>query len=80
MLRHTIKQLKLVVPCGLVTFWCSTISEFRHVLEVEGGWARGCAFGSIGMAAMTVVLFLYVMLIPWREGVNPDVCEACKST
>lgn len=41
--RHTLKQLKFVVPGGAVTYVLGTLARFWHLVEEERGWPR-CVF------------------------------------
>lgn len=44
--RHTLKQLKFVLPGGLVTYVLGTTARFWRLVEEEHGWAR-CVFSLV---------------------------------
>ncbi|THH09155.1 hypothetical protein EW145_g2221 [Phellinidium pouzarii] len=71
--RHTLKQLKFVLPGGFVTYVLGTLARFWQLVEEESGWARLYARMSLACGLMTVVLFLYILLVPWLRGAQPNV-------
>ena len=38
--RHTLKQLKFVVPGGAVTYVLGTLARIWHLVEEETGWPQ----------------------------------------
>lgn len=39
--QHTLRQLKLVVPGGAITYYLKTLHEFWRIAQGEGGsWGR----------------------------------------
>jgi hypothetical protein len=36
-------------------------------------WSRLFAIASMGIEGLVIVLFLYVLLVPWIHGIEPDV-------
>ncbi|KAH9945223.1 uncharacterized protein BXZ73DRAFT_96214 [Epithele typhae] len=73
--RHTLKQLKFVLPGGLLTYYFDSPHILLHMLEAEGGstgWARFSARMSLFSAAVTVSLFLYVLVLPLLQGEQPN--------
>jgi len=74
MSQHTLKQLKFVLPGGLVTYLLRSVPRLWDLLENDRGshWARLSAQMSLVCGLLTISLFLYVLLLPWIKGVHPD--------
>ncbi|KAF9468097.1 hypothetical protein BDZ94DRAFT_1247174 [Collybia nuda] len=71
--QHTLRQLKLVVPGGAITYYLKTLHEFWRIAQGEGGsWGRTIAFVALGHGLTTIALFIYVLLTPWIKGVEPN--------
>ncbi|KAI0767905.1 hypothetical protein BC629DRAFT_1292675 [Irpex lacteus] len=73
--RHTLKQLKFIIPGGLVTFWLNTHQAFWSIFVGDGelgSYARTSAFLTVLLGVLTVSLFLYILLVPLIQGVRPD--------
>lgn len=73
--RHTLKQLKFVLPGGLVTYLLDTHARFWRLVEGGNGWATLSARTSLACGLLTVGLFLYILSIPWRKGVQPNYSQ-----
>ncbi|KAI5122302.1 hypothetical protein M0805_002378 [Coniferiporia weirii] len=73
--RHTLKQLKFVLPGGLVTYLLGTVARFWQLVEKGSGWARLYARTSLVCGLLTVVLFLYILLVPWLRGAKPNYSQ-----
>lgn len=73
--KHTLKQLKFVLPGGVVTYLLGTIAKLGQLLEDESRWARIYAQSSVGCGVITVGLFLYILLVPWLRGVRPNYSQ-----
>jgi len=73
--RHTQKQLKFLLPGGCVTYAFGTTAKFWQLVETDQGWARMSARTSLACGAMAVSLFLYILLVPWIRGVQPNYTQ-----
>jgi hypothetical protein len=91
--RHTLRQLKFVVPGGAITYWLNTTQRFWDVIYgASKGWGRcvvviigvalpftfysvcsTIALASLASGLLTVLLFLYILLMPLIKGVQPNV-------
>ncbi|RDB25812.1 hypothetical protein Hypma_006550 [Hypsizygus marmoreus] len=72
-IQHTLRQLKLVVPGGAITYYLGTLQEFWRITQgAEGSWARTAALGALGHGLVTIALFIYILLTPWIKGVEPN--------
>ncbi|KAH7930142.1 hypothetical protein BV22DRAFT_1028642 [Leucogyrophana mollusca] len=71
---HTLRQLKFVVPGAAITYYFNTHRVFLSLLWNQGsdGWARALALSSLGLGSLVISLFLYVLLVPWIYGIEPD--------
>ncbi|KAF5382098.1 hypothetical protein D9615_004334 [Tricholomella constricta] len=72
-LQHTVRQLKLVIPGGAITYYLGTLHEFWRITQAGATWGQTAAFGALGLGLTTIVLFIYVLLTPWIKGVEPNV-------
>ncbi|KAI0925743.1 hypothetical protein AcW1_008096 [Taiwanofungus camphoratus] len=73
--RHTLKQLKFILPGGFVTYYLGTRGEFWRIAKGEvddDGWGRLAALASLGLAIITVALFIYILSVPLIQGRQPD--------
>ncbi|KAI0694669.1 hypothetical protein C8T65DRAFT_666481 [Cerioporus squamosus] len=73
--RHTLKQLKFVLPGGLLTYYFDSHNILLRILSGEDGaqgWGRFAARTSLLSAAVTVSLFLYVLVLPLLQGGQPN--------
>ncbi|TDL25874.1 hypothetical protein BD410DRAFT_784910 [Rickenella mellea] len=70
--KHTFKQLKFVIPGGVVTFLLDSHSKFWYLVHDADGWARISAQTSLSVGLLTIALFLYILLIPWIKGSQPN--------
>ncbi|KAG6908337.1 hypothetical protein DXG01_005248 [Tephrocybe rancida] len=71
-MSHAIRQLKLVLPGGVVTYYLGTLHEFWQITQREGSWGQTAAFGALGLGVTTIALFIYVLMTPWIKGVEPN--------
>lgn len=90
--KHTVRQLKFIIPGAAITYAFNTHRVFLELLTrqgVKGQWGRWAtidkflnkylrlirlfAFTSIGFEGLVIILFLYVLLVPWIHGLEPDV-------
>jgi len=70
---HTIRQLKLLVPSIVVTYYLGTLHDFAGLLRGEAGyWPQLSAYGASFLGITTIALFIYVLLLPWISGEEPD--------
>ncbi|KAF8149967.1 hypothetical protein B0H34DRAFT_666562 [Crassisporium funariophilum] len=70
---HTLRQLKLVLPGAALTYYLGTVHDFLSILHGGGGsWAQTGAFTASGLGIMTIALFIYVLLMPWISGEEPN--------
>lgn len=113
--RHTLRQLKFVIPGGVTTYYLRTHQVFWGLVNGMGweGWGRyviyiwhyyskiswlqlndnstliakllsfafcrTAAVTSLGLGLVIVALFLYVLLVPWIRGIEPNVRGAISS-
>jgi len=72
--RHTLSQLKFVLPGAAITYYLGTHEVFWNLVSEVGrnGWARPAAITSLGLGLIIVGLFLYVLLVPWLRGIEPN--------
>ncbi|KAJ7593097.1 hypothetical protein C8J56DRAFT_930387 [Mycena floridula] len=72
-ISHRLRQLKLIIPGALATYYLGTVSIFWRVFyEHDDAWARKAAYGGLALGFTTVALFIYVLLTPWLLGQEPD--------
>ena len=96
--RHTLRQLKFVIPGGAITYYLGTHEVFWKMINGMGreGWGRCvkytgfirvalicrstmtemfriAAVMSLVLGLVIVALFLYVLLVPWIRGIEPNV-------
>ncbi|KAG8785837.1 hypothetical protein FRC16_001872 [Serendipita sp. 398] len=78
-LRHTTKQLRWIVLGGALTWYTDVVRHLRELLQSPSSpaapetlktwqWNRLSGLASVGLGAMTVVLFLYLLLLPRFSG------------
>ncbi|KAF8227310.1 hypothetical protein L208DRAFT_1424844 [Tricholoma matsutake] len=71
--QHAIRQLKLVVPGGAITYYLGTFQEFWWIVQgANGSLGRTAALGALGHGLTTVALFIYLLMSPWITGVEPN--------
>ncbi|KAF8626996.1 hypothetical protein AX15_004580 [Amanita polypyramis BW_CC] len=71
--QHTLRQLKLVIPGAVVTYYLGTLHEIWRVYHGQvGSWPRSAALIFLASGVMTIGLFIYVLLTPLIRGVEPD--------
>jgi len=70
--RHTLRQLRFVLPGGALTYWLGTLEELQHVWASASGWARPLVLTSLLSGLLTVVLVIYILLIPVIKGIPPN--------
>ncbi|KIJ14329.1 hypothetical protein PAXINDRAFT_135380 [Paxillus involutus ATCC 200175] len=72
--RHTQSQLKFILPGIAVTYLFNTHRVFLSLLTSPNpdDWSRSAALLALCLGALVVLLFLYVLLLPWLQGVEPD--------
>jgi len=64
-----------VLPGGLVTYLLDTHARFWRLVEEDSGWGMFSARTSLACGLMTVCLFLYILLIPWIKGTQPNYSQ-----
>ncbi|KAH7884727.1 hypothetical protein F5I97DRAFT_1891546 [Phlebopus sp. FC_14] len=71
---HTLRQLKFIVPGAVITYLFKTHRVFLALLTNQrpDGWARISALSALCLGAVVIALFLYVLLMPWIQGVEPN--------
>ncbi|KAJ7494719.1 hypothetical protein B0H11DRAFT_2003106 [Mycena galericulata] len=71
---HALRQLQLVVPGGAITYYLHTVHHIAATLASADAdsWGRSATLASLALGALTVALFLYILLTPWIHGVTPD--------
>jgi len=72
--RHTLRQLKFVIPGGAITYYLGTHKVFwRMVTDMSwDGWARTAAVTSFALGLVIIALFLYILLVPWIRDIEPN--------
>ncbi|KAI8982727.1 hypothetical protein BD414DRAFT_419030 [Trametes punicea] len=70
--RHTLKQLKFVLPGGLLTYYFDSYNVFLRIFRGENEWGRIATRISILNATLTISLFLYVLVLPLIQGEQPN--------
>ncbi|KIK83038.1 hypothetical protein PAXRUDRAFT_832107 [Paxillus rubicundulus Ve08.2h10] len=72
--RHTRSQLKFIIPGVVVTCLFNTHRVFLSLLTSPNSddWSRSAALLALCLGALVVLLFLYVLLVPWLQGIEPD--------
>ncbi|KAG8841479.1 hypothetical protein FRB91_004975 [Serendipita sp. 411] len=91
-LRHTTKQLRWIVLGGALTWYTDVVRHLRELLQSPSSpaapetlktwqWNRLSGLASVGLGAMTVVLFLYLLLLPRFSGrrLNVRLCSRLES-
>ncbi|KAG6373472.1 hypothetical protein JVT61DRAFT_6625 [Boletus reticuloceps] len=75
--RHTLRQLKFIIPGAVVTFLFNTHWVLFGLLSTPnaspGDWSRIVALLASCLGGLVVLLFLYVLLVHWLRGVEPNV-------
>ncbi|EIW84260.1 hypothetical protein CONPUDRAFT_163432 [Coniophora puteana RWD-64-598 SS2] len=70
---HTRRQLRFVFPGAALTYWLDAHHAFLAILSHgEGLWERTSAGSALALGALVVGLFLYVLLMPWIRGIEPN--------
>ncbi|KAJ7603784.1 hypothetical protein DFH06DRAFT_1349968 [Mycena polygramma] len=70
---HVLRQLQLVVPGGAITWYFDTFSHLAAAsADHANSWGRTATLGSLSLGAVTVALFIYILLTPWIHNVTPD--------
>ncbi|KAG2157868.1 uncharacterized protein EDB93DRAFT_1078027 [Suillus bovinus] len=67
--KHTVRQLKFIIPGAAITYAFNTHRVFLDLLtrqDVEG------PVGKVSFGGLVIILFLYVLLVPWIYGLEPD--------
>ncbi|KIK63049.1 hypothetical protein GYMLUDRAFT_163379 [Collybiopsis luxurians FD-317 M1] len=72
MSSHTLRQLKLIVPGGLIAYQLRTLQEFWSIIQSGAGLAQSTALAALLSGCATIALFIFVLLTPWIRGVEPD--------
>ncbi|THH22133.1 hypothetical protein EUX98_g8241 [Antrodiella citrinella] len=65
--RHTLRQLKFILPGGLLTLWLDSHNKFWRIFNgqaVSGSFPWTISFATLASALLTFVLFIYVLLFP----------------
>jgi len=72
--QHALRQLKLVLPGAVITYYLGTFHDFWNILQGTSGGAlaRLSGWAASGLALMTIGLFLYMLFIPWITGEEPN--------
>ncbi|KIM24421.1 hypothetical protein M408DRAFT_331789 [Serendipita vermifera MAFF 305830] len=68
--KHTIKQLRWIALGGVLTYYTEVVHHLRALIDSRDGleaswpWSRIGGWASAALGGMTVVLFLYLLLLP----------------
>ncbi|KAF7794818.1 hypothetical protein EIP86_005960 [Pleurotus ostreatoroseus] len=71
--RHTLSQLKFIVPGALCTWYFDSHHEFWSLVTTAHGWVHTIALAALVLAALTFFLFLYIIFTPLIRGEQPNV-------
>ncbi|KAJ7707726.1 hypothetical protein B0H17DRAFT_917806 [Mycena rosella] len=70
---HALRQLQLVVPGGVLTYYLDTVHHLSAALASAAQLPRRTAtLASLSLGVLTVALFVYILLTPWIHSVAPD--------
>jgi len=72
MVGHTRKQLKYILTGGLTTWFTAILSELRTLLQDAKGSAQIFSQISVLLGATTILIFLYLVLLPRVRGADPN--------
>ncbi|KAH8100847.1 hypothetical protein BXZ70DRAFT_936190 [Cristinia sonorae] len=75
MSRHTLRQLKFILPGGLVTLWLDSHHKFWRIYNGEAGtgsFAWTVSLLALVSGVLTIGLFMYVLMFPLIRGEQPD--------
>ncbi|KAH0585125.1 hypothetical protein H2248_008384 [Termitomyces sp. 'cryptogamus'] len=56
--QHAIRQLKLVLPGGVITYYLGTLHEFWRVTQFKDSWGRTAAFGALVLGSGAQLPFM----------------------
>jgi len=71
--QHALRQMKLLIPGAVMTYYLGTLDEFWDILHGNGGsLAQSAAFIVSLLGLTTIGLFLYVLFLPLITGEEPD--------
>lgn len=73
--RHTLRQVKFILPGGLATWYLESHREFLRIWYGEvaqGTLAQTFAWITAASALTTFFLFIYVLLVPLIQGEQPN--------
>ncbi|PCH42147.1 hypothetical protein WOLCODRAFT_132222 [Wolfiporia cocos MD-104 SS10] len=73
--RHTLRQLKFILPGGLITYYLNSHIVFWNIVNGDvsvASWGRLVALTSLGSAMLTIALFMYILSHFRTEGQPPD--------
>ncbi|TFK72884.1 hypothetical protein BDN72DRAFT_266573 [Pluteus cervinus] len=71
--QHVLRQLKLVIPGGAITYYLGTIHHFLDIVSTQSdSWGSTVARIALLNGLATITLFLYVLVIHWKKGVQPN--------
>ncbi|KAF7316853.1 DRIM domain-containing protein [Mycena chlorophos] len=71
-MNHVLRQLQLLVPGALATYYLHTIDHLQTTLDATDSWAQLATRATLGLYAFTIALFVYIIAAPWIHGVQPD--------
>ncbi|KAI0303820.1 hypothetical protein B0F90DRAFT_1626299, partial [Multifurca ochricompacta] len=69
---HLARQLRFVLPGAAITYWLHTFSALVRIWADAAPLARSLVGVSALSGSLTVVLFLYILLIPVIKGTQPN--------
>jgi len=70
--EHRRKQLKYVVTGGAITWFTAVLSQLHELLKDATGTARVFTYISVLLGITTILLFLYLVIVPRIRGANPN--------
>ncbi|KAF8575971.1 hypothetical protein K439DRAFT_698298 [Ramaria rubella] len=70
--EHTRKQLKYIATGGVITWFTRILSQLRTLLYDARGSARVLTLLSSLLGVTTILIFLYLVLLPRVRGANPN--------
>ncbi|KIY44034.1 hypothetical protein FISHEDRAFT_51754 [Fistulina hepatica ATCC 64428] len=74
--QNVVRQLRFILPGAAVSYYFSPFHELYKILvpheSGSNGWGRFTALSGVGLGITTLLLFLYVILVPLLRGLELD--------
>jgi hypothetical protein len=76
--QHTLRQLKLVVPGGAITYYLATLQEFWRIAQGEGGsWGRCVQYLVFAKGDLLSPMLVFLAPLCLRLFVIQDYSTCC---